>query len=95
MNSETTTDGILKRKEAQANDLERLKVACSSVFSSKEGIVLGKILYDICIIQTTKANNLSVEQLSYDKGRRNVYEILQNFIPDEARFEIEIKKGAV
>ena len=92
------TDLIKQKNEeviqAQQEKEKNLKLVCANFFSTKNGKYFGKFLKEICKWDDTTCENIDVnpQVLAYQKGRRDIWLIVRNFIPAKDLANIEIFK---
>jgi len=89
-------DKIAEAQEAeqkrQAEIADNMQKVCKQAFSGTNGKYLGKFMKDICLWADVKNDQIDVNQdvLAYQKGRRDVWLIIREFIDKKDLAEIEI-----
>ena len=81
-----------KLEQQQAEIHANMIKVCSEAFSGTNGKYLGKFIRDICKWSDPTQENIDVngQVLAYQKGRRDIWVILREFIDKKDLAEIEI-----
>jgi hypothetical protein len=78
----------LKEKQ-QAEKLEQLRNAVNAVFSTKNGLILGKWVYEQCIAGKVN-NDINPNKLIYFKRGEDIYHALRLLMTKENIINIEL-----
>lgn len=93
LNSKTKVDEIYKKQQEkdqkEKQQVEKLKFACSEIFSNPNGKYFLKFLKTYCG-WNSQDMNINPEVLIYQKGRRDVWVLIRNILPKNLLAEIEI-----
>jgi len=93
MFSKTKTDFIETQKQAekdkQQQEEDNLKLVCKELFTNKNGYYFLRFLKKISLWDKQDVN-VNTEILAYEKGRRDIWLIIRNFLPKETLVQVEI-----
>jgi len=94
--NQSQIDKIKQEQDAeqlrQAEIAANMKKVCKQAFKGTNGKYLGKFIKDICLWADIKTDRIDVNQdvLAYQKGRRDIWLILREFVDKKDLAEIEI-----
>lgn len=80
----------LIQAEKRLKEENVLKQCLKKIVETKEGRIFLKYLNQLCL-WSEQDLNINLEYLTYKKGRRDIWVMIRQLIPDETLFEIEIK----
>lgn len=93
LRSKTKIDEITKRQQEkeqrEKQQVEKLKLACSEIFSNPNGKYFLEFLKNYCG-WNSQDMNINPEVLIYQKGKRDVWVLMRNILPKKLVAEIEI-----
>lgn len=81
---------INAEKEAkEKKEIENIRLACKDIFNSTNGKYFLQFLKKICGWNDS-GNNINSEILIYQKGRRDIWNVIRNILPKEILVDVEI-----
>lgn len=80
----------LIQAEKRLKEEDVLKQCLKKIVETKEGRIFLKYLNQLCL-WSEQDLNINLEYLTYKKGRRDIWVMIRQLMPDETLFEIEIK----
>ncbi len=93
INSKTQIEKILKEQQEktkkQIEEIGKLKLACSEIFSNQNGKYFLNFLKNYCG-WNSQDMNINNDVLAYQKGKRDVWILIRNVLPKDLLAEIEI-----
>jgi len=93
MNSYSKVDELLEkqaeREKREKQKIENVKLACKELFNNPNGKFFLQFIKRACGWNDSD-RNINPEVLIYQKGRRDIWNIIRNILPKDVLAQIEI-----